>query len=110
MILHPKFYAPQKPDRRAELARLGLEPQLPTGLIMFGAEGSAKMVEIARRLNDSGLPIQLVFLSGRNHALAAQLRALSKKIPMAIEGFTKEVQFFMSLSDFFIGKAGPRVA
>ena len=28
-------------------------------------------------------------------------------IPMFVEGFTKEVPYYMRLSDFFIGKPGP---
>jgi 1,2-diacylglycerol 3-beta-galactosyltransferase len=32
---------------------------------------------------------------------------MDRRIPMWIEGFTREVPFYMELSDFFIGKAGP---
>jgi 1,2-diacylglycerol 3-beta-galactosyltransferase len=107
MILHPKFYVAKSQPRAAELARLGLNPGLTTGLVMFGGEGSAQMLKIARRLNRSGLPIQLILLCGRNRELTSQLRALPKNIPMAIENFTTDVPYYMALSDFFIGKAGP---
>ena len=50
MILNPRFYAPIEADRSAERQRLGLDPQWPTGLVLFGGEGSAAMLEIARRL------------------------------------------------------------
>jgi 1,2-diacylglycerol 3-beta-galactosyltransferase len=40
MILHPKFYQPVAVDRPAERRRLGLDPNLPTGLVMFGGQGS----------------------------------------------------------------------
>jgi 1,2-diacylglycerol 3-beta-galactosyltransferase len=39
--------------------------------------------------------------------VAAQLRAIDQRIPMFIEGFTREVPFYMELADFFIGKPGP---
>jgi 1,2-diacylglycerol 3-beta-galactosyltransferase len=107
MILHPRFYAESKPDRPAGRAALGLKPDLATGLVMFGGEGSAKMLGIARELNESRLPVQLICLCGRNQQLAGQLRALPRRIPMAVEGFTTEVPYFMALADFFIGKAGP---
>ena len=107
MILHPRFYAPPKPNRQTAFARLGLNAALTTGLVMFGGEGSAKMLKIARMLNRSDFPIQLILLCGRNQELAAQLRALRKVIPMVVEGFTTEVSYFMSIADFFIGKAGP---
>jgi 1,2-diacylglycerol 3-beta-galactosyltransferase len=107
MILNPKFYAADKPDRAAEQARMGLQPGTPTGLVLFGGEGSAKMLDIARALDKSRLPLQLVFLCGKNELVAGQLRALEKRIPMFVQGFTKDVPYYMSLADFFIGKAGP---
>ena len=51
MILNPRFYAPLDVDRAAERMRLGLDPIVPTGLVLFGGEGSAEMVRIARALN-----------------------------------------------------------
>ena len=106
MILHPDFYQPVVADRRAERARLGLDPDLPSGLVLFGGEGSTEMVRIARALNrERGL--QLILLCGRNDAVAAELRALDKQIPMLVEGFTREIPRYMELADFFIGKPGP---
>jgi 1,2-diacylglycerol 3-beta-galactosyltransferase len=107
MILSPKFYATQDIDRTAERVRLGLRPDLPTGLVLFGGEGSMEMVKIARDLNDSDSGIQLILLCGRNEVAAQRLRALPHRIPMFVEGFTSDVPFYMALSDFFIGKAGP---
>ena len=50
MILNPRFY--QIPPLSAEVARrsarrLGFDPARPVGLVMFGGEGSAVMLEIA---------------------------------------------------------------
>lgn len=107
MILSPKFYDALEIDRAAERERLGLRRDLPTGLVLFGGEGSMRMARIARRLNESGLPIQLIFLCGRNQEVARQIRALKPRVPMFVEGFTREVRRYMALSDFFIGKPGP---
>src|ERR1022692_1321923 len=46
MILHPKFYASLHLNRRAERLRRGLRPDLPTGLVLFGGEGSTEMLRI----------------------------------------------------------------
>lgn len=46
MILDPGFYAPVNVDRAAEHTRLGLKPDLPTGLVMFGGEGSIEIVRV----------------------------------------------------------------
>ena len=107
MILHPRFYAPAEADRSADRQRLGLDPQWPTGLVLFGGEGSAAMLEIARSLEAAARPLQLILICGRNQKLAATLHAMPSRIPMFVEGFTHEVPYYMHLSDFFIGKPGP---
>jgi UDP-N-acetylglucosamine:LPS N-acetylglucosamine transferase len=107
MILSPKFYATQKIDRAAERIRLGLKPDLPTGLVLFGGHGSMEMVKIARDLNEFESGIQLILLCGHNAVAAQRLRSLPHRIPMFVEGFTSDVPFYMAVSDFFIGKAGP---
>jgi hypothetical protein len=106
MILNPRFYEPVDADRSAERQRLGLDPQWPTGLVLFGGEGSAVMVEVARRL-EAAARLQLIMICGRNQKLAAALRGLTARIPIYVEGFTREVPYYMHLSDFFIGKPGP---
>jgi 1,2-diacylglycerol 3-beta-galactosyltransferase len=50
MILHPHFCQHTVCDRRAERERRGLDPGLPTGLVLFGGQGSNAMLEIAERL------------------------------------------------------------
>src|SRR6202050_2767387 len=103
MILRPNFYEPVTVDRAAERTRLGLDPQRPTGLVLFGGQGSNAMLEIARRLPET----QLILICGRNQKLAAALRGLPSSAPRFIEGFTSEIPYYMHLSDFFIGKPGP---
>ena len=103
MILRPRFYDPVNVDRARERERLGLDPSLPTGLVLFGGQGSKVMLEISRRLTDT----QLIFICGRNAKLAERLKALPAKAPRFIEGFTQEVPYYMALCDFFIGKPGP---
>lgn len=107
MILHPQFYDGSCADRRYERERLGLDPDLPTGLVMFGGEGSLEMVEIARRLNRPDLGAQLILVCGRHEAARRELLALPRRIPMFVEGLTAQMPFYMELSDFFIGKPGP---
>ena len=107
MILNPRFHQRVEVDRAAERARLGLRPDVPTGLVLFGGEGSWKMVTIARELDRSDLNAQLILLCGHNEEVAGKLREMKARIPMAVVGFTKEVPYYMALADFFIGKPGP---
>jgi len=107
MILNPIFYEPI-PDRQpSDIAALGLDPALPTAMMIFGGEGSATMLTIARLLDVSGLRVQLIAVCGKNAGLEASMRAASRRIPMYVTGFTPDVARLMGLSDFFIGKAGP---
>jgi hypothetical protein len=107
MILAPRFYESVEIDRRSERQKLRLDPDLPTAVVLFGGHGSRVMLDIARRLDGSGLKLQLILVCGRNEGLVRDLRALPHRIPMFVEGFTKEVPHYMRLSDLFIGKPGP---
>jgi hypothetical protein len=104
MILRPKFYQPVLADRAAERTRLGLDPNLRTGLVLFGGEGSRVMVDIAKTVDAKA---QFIFICGHNHQLAERLRSLKTRFPKHVEGFTGEIPYFMHLADFFIGKPGP---
>jgi hypothetical protein len=106
MILNPRFYElePMTAEQRAaERARLGFDPGLQVGLVLFGGQGAAVMLDIARRMPDR----QLLLICGHNRKLAARLRALPHPAPLFVEGFTKEVARYMQLADYVIGKPGP---
>ena len=107
MILNPKFYDVAPVDRAEERRKLGLRTDLPTVLLMFGGEGSPKIQSIAESLNASGLDLQIIAIAGKNTKLEAKLRAMKTRVPMHVEGFTKEVPRFMQIADMFIGKPGP---
>jgi UDP-N-acetylglucosamine:LPS N-acetylglucosamine transferase len=107
MILHPRFYEPQLEDRASGRARLGLRPDLPTALVLFGGYGSQAMLDIAAAIEQSNLELQMIFICGRNEKLANALRAQKSRLPRFVEGFTKHVNAYMHLADFFIGKPGP---
>jgi UDP-N-acetylglucosamine:LPS N-acetylglucosamine transferase len=107
MILHPRFYETPVENRIDERERLGLRPDLPTGLVLFGGHGSQAMLEIAERLDRSQLGLQLIFICGKNEKLAAALRGQKARLPRFVEGFTTKVNYYMKLADFFIGKPGP---
>ena len=104
MILRPSFYQPVAADRVVERRRLGLDPDLPTGLVLFGGQGSSVMPEIAKRVTAHA---QFIFICGRNKKLAERLRGMQTKFPKYVEEFTSEIPYYMHLSDFFVGKPGP---
>ena len=107
MVLNPRFYNPPQVDRAQERERLGLRQDWPTALVLFGGHGSSVMLQIARRLQQSNLQVQMILICGHSEKLANALRQMPKIKPMFVEGFTKQVDYYMSLADFFIGKPGP---
>ena len=107
MILKPKFYEKTAVDRVAERKRLGLEPDCPTGIVLFGGHGSQVMVDITRKLNEAASGVQLILICGHNQKLAAELKNLQTRKPIAVVGFAQNVEYYMALADFFIGKPGP---
>lgn len=106
VIIQPRFNEPITVDRQVERQRLGLDPNLPTGLVIFGSRGSNEMIEIAESLERSPLKLQLIFICGRNEKLATTLRNSQSRLPRFVETFTSQIPYYMNLSDFFIAKPG----
>lgn len=107
MILQPRFYQVPEVDIGLERKNLGLNPNLATALVLFGGHGAAVMEDIYEKLQRSRLPVQGIFICGKNDRLVKDLAKRRGKMPMHVEGFTKDVPYFMRLSDFFVGKPGP---
>ena len=107
MILRPDFYVQNSVDAVALRSQMGLKPDLPTAIVLFGGHGSKVMFYLAERLNRANLPLQLILICGRNEDLASKLRGQKWNIPVHVVGFTKEVHKLMRAADFLIGKPGP---
>jgi len=107
MILKPRFYEKTAVDRVAERERLGLETDCPTGIVLFGGHGSQVMADITRKLNETASGVQLILICGHNEKLAAELKNLQTGKPILVVGFAQNVEYYMALADFFIGKPGP---
>jgi 1,2-diacylglycerol 3-beta-galactosyltransferase len=107
MILRPQFYEKHDLNREAERKVLGLHPTLPTGMVLFGGEGSNVMAPIAERLGNSKEELQLIVVCGKNEAVRKRIQQMNTRNRIVTEGFTKRIPYYMGLSDFFIGKPGP---
>ena len=103
MILRPGFYSKRCLDKAERFAEIGLDPQRPTGLVLFGGHGSNDMLKIAKALPDQ----QLIFVAGHNTTLARKMAAQSASSRHLVLGFTKDIDLYMQLSDYFVGKPGP---
>jgi hypothetical protein len=107
MILRPDFYEPDDSDPLELRRSMGLLPDLPTAIMLFGGHGSKVMYDITERLDAANLPLQLILICGKNEELANKLRGRKWKMPVQVVGFTKEVPKYMRAADFLIGKPGP---
>jgi Glycosyltransferase family 28 C-terminal domain len=109
MVMKPRFYEKRSLNRDQERKKLALDPKLPTGIVLFGGHGSSTMLDIVKRLDRGKSNLQLILICGKNQKLLAKLRSLETetRFPIFAEGFTQEIDYYMSLSDFFIGKPGP---
>lgn len=107
MVMKSRFYHKEPVDRAQELKKLGLDPDLPTGLVLFGGHGSKTMLDIVKRLNAGESRLQLILICGKNQKLRSAIETVPTRFPKFVEGFTQNVDYYMSLSSFFIGKPGP---
>jgi len=105
--LRPDFYVTDNSNPIELRKEMGLQPDLPTAIVLFGGHGSKIMYDITEQLDAADLPLQLILICGRNEELAAKLQARQWKMPVHIVGFTKEVHKLMRAADFLIGKPGP---
>lgn len=108
--IHTKFYKPPMLSIEEERTKLGLSSHCKTGLVCFGSNGSNEMLNIAQRLAPMGERLQLIFLCGRNDAIAQKITSFYQTTNTAQKwatvGFTSDVEKYMFISDFFIGKPG----
>jgi UDP-N-acetylglucosamine:LPS N-acetylglucosamine transferase len=103
MLIRSTFHDAKPVDRAAGRIAMGLDPDRPTGIVLFGGQGSKAMLGIAKRLPDT----QLILACGHNAKLARALRALPSRAPRLVLEFTPDIARYMQLADFFIGKPGP---
>jgi UDP-N-acetylglucosamine:LPS N-acetylglucosamine transferase len=110
MPIHPKFEdAARDPETRtAVLSEFGLDPSRFTILVNAGWIGGGNVPELFRNLVRADLPIQAIFVAGRNDALRreAEERARSAAFPVRVVGFTDGMEKLMSSANVMVSKLG----
>jgi len=111
LVVSPRFgrLADALTPERAAAARaaLGLAPGLPTGLMMFGGRGADRMLDYARAVESSALPVQMIYACGTNDAISGRIGSLPGARKRHVAGFTDAIESLMAACDFFVGKPGP---
>jgi 1,2-diacylglycerol 3-beta-galactosyltransferase len=94
-------------DKTSLRQKFGWQVDKFTVLLMGGGEGMGPLAETARAIDEAGIDMNLVIVSGRNVELKEQLEALPWANPTHIYGFTQEIPDFMHAADALVTKAGP---
>jgi processive 1,2-diacylglycerol beta-glucosyltransferase len=95
-------------DEAEVLRALGLDPHRPVVLVMGSGMGPAPLDEIIQSLERCGLPLQVLALSGRDHAVKARLEGLRGRIALDLHvfGWSDNVPELMTAADLLITKPG----
>jgi len=107
MVVDQRIYNIPFADRLKELRSLGLDPDLPTGLFMFGGQGHISAIKIAQILEESNLKLNMIFMCGHDDVTYKKLQNIYTSYPKVIVGYVQPpIHYYYYLSDFIIGKAG----
>lgn len=96
------------PPRTGESARrpLGLDPVLPTLLLMGGSLGYANFGGLLKALDALPIPFQAVAITGRNHAAEQELKQMSFHHPVRVEGYVSNMADWIDAADVVVTKPG----
>lgn len=106
--INPAFSRPAEEDRQALATRLGLDPGLPTVLLMGGSLGLQPYEKLIDALEASPYPMQVVAITGRNQEAKERLEARqgSTRHPLHVQGFVENGVDWMRAADVVVSKPG----
>lgn len=102
--VHPRFGAETRPPSEIR-AELGWKTDLTT-VLMVGGTRVAKVPEIARLIDRSGLKVQLAIVCGGDEDLYNRLMAESWRGDVYVYSFVAHMPAFIRASDLVVTKAG----
>ncbi len=109
MPIDPTFATQPTTTLAERKAALGLDPTLPTILLVGGGEGAGGLAQAADALGRLSLAAQLVIVTGRNRTLYNELLRAKDAfgMPTTILGFVHNMPELMRAADVVATKAGP---
>jgi processive 1,2-diacylglycerol beta-glucosyltransferase len=103
----PAFGTPLQPQLLHR--QYGLEPALPTILVMVGAHNLMRgALDVYRNIVALPRPAQLLFVCGKDEQLRQVIEQLAQEAsrPIRVFGYVSEIPALMAVSDLMITKAG----
>ncbi len=104
--LRPRFNEPV--DRIAIAEKMGLDPEVPTILVMGGGQGLGPIKKIVKSLGKMNMFVQIIVLSGVNKKIVNSLRRYAAKADkkILVFEFVTNVEELMTLADLIVTKPG----
>ncbi|MGH8093626.1 MAG: undecaprenyldiphospho-muramoylpentapeptide beta-N-acetylglucosaminyltransferase [Chthoniobacterales bacterium] len=95
-------------DRRQALEKLGLEPSIPTLLVMGGSQGASGINQALIKAMPSlqGLSLQVIHLSGSRDARLLEDNYRRENIPAHVLAFHHHMEEVYSAADFALARSG----
>ena len=95
-------------DKRPIAQKLGLDPNVPTIVIMGGGQGLGPIKDIVNSLIQIDLKIQIVVLTGVNKKILKSLRRLTEKTEKKVQvlEYATNVDELMELATLILSKPG----
>jgi len=108
-LIDSRFLSQLTLNIEAEREKLGLNPNKPIGLFLYGGYPPNRVFNLAKKLDSMALAVQFIFICGNNQALKQRLNELPTHYEKLVVGYTTDVPYYMHLAHFLIGKSGPGV-
>lgn len=101
----PAFVSP--PDYVTARARLGIEPQVPLILVLFGGAGIAKPHRLLKEIKKLEKPYQMIFITGRNRRMEKEIQnRVSSMANCRVLGWVDNMHEWMAAADVLVSKPG----
>lgn len=95
------------PSRQVATRRLGLDPDLPTVMIMGGGAGVLPMDSIIKTLDRLNISFQMMAVCGNNHTLYTALSGKQdRRHRLLVFGFIENIPALMAASTILVTKPG----
>ncbi len=94
-------------DKHLLREKLGWPQDKVTVLLVGGGEGMGPLAKTARAIDESGLDVTQIIVTGRNARLKSKLKELAWENPTFVYGFVDDMPDLMHAADVIVTKAGP---